>query len=352
MYSLRLISPRGVSNAVRFPVVDEPVVVETTGSHQTIEQAQPVTFPVVMNGKLGKRGELDYYSLHAKAGQELSFKVVRGEEIFDPGVQSERFTPQLALYHPGGSWFDPHRPTRLLSEEEKSSDLMPIEARGTYRFPQDGQYFLEISGLFGQGCPDCAYQVRVASREKASSLEASDIQLEAEWAERSFSRELQDSWIATLRARRVNAGERSAQQARAVAFAQASGSAPSADRETTQVVVPTSPSFVMEREVNARASQALEVSIPCVVEGTLDHPGDVDNFKFTVKPGQKLAFETETPESKPPHFNPRLGILDSQDREVFSNVERRLTLYVPDANPGVYIQGVQPKAIYTFERGG
>src|SRR5205814_2725998 len=61
VYSLRLISPRGVSNAVHFRVTDEPVAVESSGSHQAIDQAQPVTTPVIITGKLGKPGELTYY---------------------------------------------------------------------------------------------------------------------------------------------------------------------------------------------------------------------------------------------------------------------------------------------------
>jgi hypothetical protein len=79
IYSLRLVSPRGMSDAFPFRVEDEPFLAEAAGSHQTVKQAQPVSFPAIINGKLGKPGELDYYSFHAKQGQELSFEVVRAQ---------------------------------------------------------------------------------------------------------------------------------------------------------------------------------------------------------------------------------------------------------------------------------
>jgi len=161
VHSLRLVSHRGVSNAFSFPVVDAPVTVEAASSHQTIEQAQPATCPGFISGKLGEPGEVDFYSFEARKGQALRFEVVEGQR-FDPSADAAKFSAELALYHAAGSWFDSHRPTRVLFEEERSSDLMPANPGGTYRFSEDGQYFIQISGLFGQGCADCTYQVRAA----------------------------------------------------------------------------------------------------------------------------------------------------------------------------------------------
>ena len=57
----------------------------------------------------------------------------------------------------------------------------------------------------------------------------------------------------------------------------------------------------------------VDISIPAIIEGSIERPGDIDSFKFKVDPGQKLAFEIETPEFTPPRFNPRLGVVDSKD---------------------------------------
>ena len=45
VYPLRLVSHRGVSNPIGYPVVDAPLTVETPGPHQTIDQSQPVALP-------------------------------------------------------------------------------------------------------------------------------------------------------------------------------------------------------------------------------------------------------------------------------------------------------------------
>ena len=316
---------------------------ETANPHQTVRQAQPVNFPAIINGKLEKPGELDFYSFHAKQGQELTFEV----------VSSQNCDPRLALYPQGRSWFGPERPTRLLMKEERTSDLMPLEARGTYRILEAGEYFLEVSSLFGKGTPNSSYQVRIAFREQSPRYEAQSEQPPGEWPERSFSRKLNDNWMTNLEARAVEAGDESTTQAKGGSSTQGSSVDSGAERGPKKVLrLPSRPSSVVEREPNDRAAQAQDISVPAVIEGTIEPPGDVDNFKFKVEPGQKLALEIETPDAKPPYFNPRLGIVDSQDHELFSNVERRLSMFNNNADPQVYLKSVEPKAIYTFERGG
>jgi hypothetical protein len=90
------VSPYGLSNAVHFRVTDQTVVAESEGSHQTIAQAQRVGVPAVVEGKLSKPGELDYYSFQAQAGEELRFDVAKGEEPSQPEV-GETFGLRLAL---------------------------------------------------------------------------------------------------------------------------------------------------------------------------------------------------------------------------------------------------------------
>jgi hypothetical protein len=349
IYLLRLVSGHGVSNPIGFSVADAPVTVEAPGSHQTIEQSQPVVLPGLISGRIGEPGEVDTYSFPARKGQELRFEAVEVQK-FDAAATAGKFAPELALYHAGGSWFDPHRPARLLFEEQGASDLMHQDAKGTYRFSEEGQYYLQISGLFGQGCPDCTYQVQVLSREGPSTWIARNEPTFSEWSERSFSRSLADNWMAHLEARSVKEPEIApAKQASSVL---ASGVPSAAERKPKQGSASSHPLAVVKHEPNEPAAQAESLSVPAVIQGTIEHPGDVDSFKFKVEPGQKLAFEIETSNAQPPYFNPRVGVADSQDHELFSNVERRLSMFNNNADPQVYLKNVQPKAIYSFERGG
>lgn len=348
VHALRLVSPRGVSNAIGFPVVEAPVTVEAASSHQTIEQSQPAALPGFISGKIREPGEVDFYSFHARKGQELRFEAVEGQR-FDTSAAAGRFAAELALYQVAGSWFDPHRPPRVLFEEERSSDLIPVDPGGTYRFSADGQYFLQVSGLFGQGCADCTYQVRAFSRAlRAESISQTE-PVRSEWLERSLERRLTGNWTKELEARSVKGPDASAT---GVTSGQASFVRVVAEPEPTQLNPSSHPLAAVEHEPNDRPSQSESISIPAIIEGRIERPGDVDSFKFKAEAGQKLAFEVETLDAKAPYFNPRIGVVDSQDRELFSNVERRLSMYNNNAVPEVYLKAAQPKATHSFERAG
>src|SRR6266550_4411561 len=53
-YSLRLITPRGISNPVPFEVTREAMIVESGSPHQTPAEAEPVRLPAVVNGRIQK----------------------------------------------------------------------------------------------------------------------------------------------------------------------------------------------------------------------------------------------------------------------------------------------------------
>jgi hypothetical protein len=291
---LRLVAAAGLSNALPFRVVREPLVIEGSAPHQLAKQAEDLTLPAIINGRLDKPGQLDYYAFQAKQGREVAVEVLRAENM----------DAHLAPFRPGGSWFDPDRPTRMLFEEERESDLMPVKSRGTLRIPQDGRYLIEVSSIFGKGSPDTAYVLRVALKGERGEP-AVDGAAQAEWQERTFRRSLDPAWMTTLAGRSI-----------------------------------------------ATVGDTQPVAILPIIEGAIEHPGDVGHFQFDVQAGQKLAFEIETPALAPPLFNPRVSVVDSQDHELFSNVHRRVSVFNNNADRQVYLQGIEPKAIYTFERAG
>jgi hypothetical protein len=172
------------------------------------------------------------------------------------------------------------------------------------------------------------------------------------WRARSFNRKLTDDWPMVLQARSV---QQSGSPAQLAAGSSGSAAAPPSNAkqdapEQGQSAVP--PRLFQEQEPNDAASESLEISIPALIEGSIDHAGDMDSFKFKVKAGQKLAFEVETPQTRPPHFNPRLALVDSANRQLFSNVHRRVSLYNANSERHVYLKNVEPKALYTFDKEG
>src|SRR6266446_6740842 len=53
-HALRLVGPFGLSSALPFRVVDEPVILEAAEPHPSAKGAQPVSLPALINGRLDK----------------------------------------------------------------------------------------------------------------------------------------------------------------------------------------------------------------------------------------------------------------------------------------------------------
>ncbi len=342
IHRMRLVSPSGVSNAVEFQVVDHPVVIEGSDSHQAARQGQPTNLPVVIHGRLAEPGEMDYYSFSASEGQELSFKIARS-----PG-----FDARVALYQPKGSWLDPNRPRRLLLDEDRSSDMMRGKTEGTYRVVQTGQYAVEVSSLFGKGSPDSAYELQVFADDKPALAKQ---QTERHWlrsAGSSFDRKVGADWMGTLQSRAAEEAEKPPNSSGS-GSAVAGGTAPSREKEMIEApAVSPEPIHLSETEPNDKMNGAVPISVPTVIEGAIDRPGDIDVFRFKVERGQKLAFEIETPDRKPPQFNPRISVVDSQDRELFTNIYRKISLYNNNSDRQIYFKRVRPKVMYAFNFDG
>lgn len=301
---LRVVSPRGISAGVRFDVADRAVTTE-----EMARQAGDLTLPVLINGRLEKPGETDLYAFQAEEGRRYWFEV----------IAAENFDPRVGLLSSKKSWFDGSRPRRVLLEEQRSFDLMPVSAKGSMRTSEPGRYVVEVSSLFGKGCPGCSYQISISGEE--GRWRPAAVSTES-WIERDFSRPLDGSWINKVESRRG-----------------ASIAGPSVIE-------------VFSREHAGDGEPAAISSLPAVIQGTIDRPGDVDQFRFHAASGQKLAFEIETPGAKPPHFNPRVAVLDSNGKQLFSNIQRRISLFNNNAETEVYLKDIQPRAVHTFTATG
>ena len=338
-HRLRLITPRGMSNPVTLHVSRERVMAETETDHHPPENAPLLRLPVVINGGLSKIGEVDYFSFQAHKGQELLFEAHSGSGILDP---------QLTLYEPSGSWFDPNQLTRLAFNDEAVSHS-PISSAGlTFRFSKKGRYLVRVSEFQGHGGPEYFYQLRVVDARRSDSSPAEEVTLQVaahpgppDWRERDFHRELAPERLTMLRSRTVSVPV----DDDASGKGDSTGSSGSAVSDSTQIEALDLSAFtgvlpsVREREDNEPPEQALEITLPIIVEGVIGRPGDIDHYKFKVQSGQKLAFEIETPDSRPPDFNPRLAVLDATGKELFSNISTAKVR-------------IQAKTIEIFETGG
>jgi len=335
-HSLRIVSPKGVSNALQFFVNSEAVIAESDNPHSSPPQAQLVKFPCVVSGRIASKGELDYYAFDARRVETLLLKVssnkVGKEDKFD--------VAELALYAPSGSWFDAARPTRLAFSDN---------TRLTYRFSKPGRYLAQVGSFLGMGGPDLVYQLQIVAAEGPRNTEHYLIAHDAgSWQERSWQRPLDAGRLTKVLSRTVTGAaqqEYASSQSILQKSAGREGKIASPRGDQANSLVPMT--LYTQRQTDEAAGKTLGVKLPALLEGTITHSGQADTYRFQAKAGERLAFEIETPEAGPAQFNPRLGIRNKQGDELCSNIYR----YAGGAG-AEYIKSLEPKTLFTFEREG
>lgn len=296
VHRFRVIAPQGVSNEGTLRVVDDPVTEEERA-------ANPLTqFPVVINGRLTKAGEIDSYWIQAESGKTLTFEAVSGHGPFDPS---------LSLYEPSGSWFDAARLNRLaFLDEPLYFPGLPMDARLVHRFSRSGRYCLKVAAFSGQGGADYTYQLRIVAGETPPpSLHPA---VEPAWDERRFTRTFDKDWLAAL-------GRRG--------MAEAPG-APEIYRAAMSTDVPV-------------------VTAPAMLEGAISRPADVHSVRVKVDKAQDLVLEIETPAATMPRFNPVVRVLEPGGSEIVTNVYTKLN------NNGLYMMKmIQAKTAFSLHAPG
>lgn len=362
LHLFRLVTPRGLSNALGLQVVSDPIILETARPHQAAEEAQYLSFPAVVNGRLSEKGQRDFYAFRVSEGEELLF-AVRSDLGPSRTYQAQA---GITLYQRSESWFDSSRVVRLAVEgpaltwepfqryeRTRSTGRFALFQRVSHRFEAPGRYFLSIGTFTGAGDPDHGYQLRIVRRRSSEPRQVLGRPAHpdpGDWLERdsatlrqlgSFQRPLEPNRLALLKHRSgadPSAEELSAPTEPLSDPGDSSGTSPAP-------VSPIEPA--PETEPNNSLERPGTVQIPGLIEGRIQTPGDIDLFRFQAEAGQKLAFEIETPGASPPHFNPWLKLLDGSGNELVSNIYMEYGGDGDDVN-----KTVERKTIVTIEQTG
>ena len=309
-YPIRLVTPRGISNAIPISVCEQPVADEPAAPHETPETAVTIDkLPAAMNGRIARRGETDYYAFHATAGETVTFEVISGlPSTGAPGGNANGFDPSLSIYEQSGSWFDPKRVNRIAFNDEP----LWVIGKGTdaylmHRFAKTGDYLVRIEAFSGQGGLDYGYQLRMVAGE--APQERSPVA--RNWEERKYDRHLSADRLNELSER----GGKPREQATIETYRTAA----------------TPPLF----------------RIPGTLEGSITQPGEAQRSRFHLDGPQDIAIEIETPASLPPLFNPIVRLLNSAGQEVATNVQAGRGLCTGEMN-----KSLQPKLIVPLRDAG
>lgn len=343
-HTFRVIGPRGVSNPLPFFVYQEPMMVESDLPLEGLSAARRIaTLPVVVSGRLETTGEVDSYAFVAEAGQALFFEV----------LHAGRTDPQIAVYEKSGSWFDPKALRRLAFNDEPNTASKNLSPALTYHFDRKGSFLVTVASFLGRGGPENSYQLRIvpaAPKNYAMSTPKLAHAVEGRWQERSFARELRLDRLSALKSRGVEAAEPRAGTVDASKATTAASAAPievQPKLENRRAAPATELVLTAEQESKPSTDAATAITLPTLIDGKIDLPGDVDRFKFHVEDGARLVFEIETPVTPAPLFTPRVGLFDENGHEVLSNV------FAFVQGSGEFIEKVhEPKVTYKFERGG
>jgi hypothetical protein len=120
--------------------------------NQSVATAQPLTLPVIVNGRIGRAGESDVFKFEGRAGQQIVAEVM-ARRLDSPLDSCLRLTDGSGQQIAFNDDF-----------EDKGCGLETHHADSYIRttLHSDGAYFLHLTDAQGQGGPEFAYRLRVS----------------------------------------------------------------------------------------------------------------------------------------------------------------------------------------------
>jgi len=291
---MRVESARGLSNPIRFFVgrlpefrEDTPGLVPEAQDYASPFRFPPkvttdITLPAVANGQIIPRepdfvdwrekrctpGDADRYRFEAKKGQRLV-----------AAVGARELVPYLADAVPG--WFQATltlydaRGNELAYHDDYHFHPDPVLF---FEVPEDGQYTVEIKDAIYRGRPDFVYRITIGEIPFITNAFPLGGPAEGQTAVELTGWNLPANTL-TMNTR-----------------GKASGIHPLSVREggnasnTVPFAVDTLPEC-LEKESNDSPSAAQPVTLPVIVNGRIDRPGDWDLFHFEGRAGEQVVAE-------------------------------------------------------------
>jgi hypothetical protein len=261
----RIAAKHGISSLGQIAIVDSPVVAELPGIN-AFEKAQPVPVPCTACGRIEAAENVDFYKFTAKAGQMISLEVMCArlqDKIHDLQKHAD---PLIAVYDADGK------------ELGASDDGFFADPMLTIAIPRDGEYRVAIRDAKYDGDPRWVYALSITDKPYALV---------------SFPLAVNPG--RTVKARPVGSAAKSAEWTITAPTTPGVTTAPlhSSNGATTNPVplVVTQLPLFDEIEPNDTPKQAMRISLPCGVNGSIGTKRDLDHYIFTASKGKPIRFE-------------------------------------------------------------
>ena len=149
----------GASNQIPYAVDTLPNR-EETEPNDAVKSAQRVLLPLIVNGRVGRPGDVDQFRFEARAGQEVVVEVAarRLGSPLDSLVRLTDATGQVL------AWND--------DNVDRGSGLLTHHADSflSARLPKDGAYFVQVSDSQSRGHDSFGYRLRIGPRQPDFAL--------------------------------------------------------------------------------------------------------------------------------------------------------------------------------------
>ncbi|MFQ6131016.1 MAG: hypothetical protein ACE5R4_03195 [Armatimonadota bacterium] len=264
---LRLATPAGLTNPLRFQVGTLPEVCEerlvASGEHAT----PVVDLPVVLNGQITP-GEVDRFGLRARKGQQLVIRMQARELIpYLADAVPGWFQATMALHAPNGS--------EVAYDDDYRFDPDPVLF---YIVPADGVYELEVRDALYRGRDDFVYRIAVGELPFITRMFPLGGRAGAPTVASLVG------WNLPTEALHLDT-EPGGGAIRWVAVGQDRGLC-----NQVPYAVDALPECT-ETEPNDAPGTAQKVTLPLIVNGRIGRLGDVDRFRFDGQAGQEVVAE-------------------------------------------------------------
>ncbi|TWU44866.1 putative subtilase-type serine protease precursor [Novipirellula aureliae] len=307
---IRVVTSRGISNPIIFPIGQIPEVTREpmrTTSMQVLgkeelalrnrpadEVEESIELPCTVNGQIAS-GEVNWYRFKAKQGQRLVISCFARQLIpYIADAVPGWFQAVMALYDENGNQVAYNDDFRF-----KPDPTIFIEV------PADGEYRLCIHDAIYRGREDFVYRISIGELPTITSLFPLGGSLE------SVSKaELQGWNLKGAAVAPINPATQSPTVwVSAIVDGMASNRVPFAISTMNEL---------FEVEPNNRTSQAQTIDLPTIVNGRIEQAGDMDLFAVEAKAGQTLVAEVTARRLDSP-LDSMLEIRDTKGRLVAAN---------------------------------